>query len=288
MASLYSTESMPSTQTIGHSQSSGVHPSVFSVAESTPVGLIMNSFLDRCLSEDTEAENGTWGESNGGSVTDIEILARHSLEGDTRNDAHEKSPIMARHEEQELAEADSNGRSITDVENIGQLPLGRDMHSDAREGAPVMVSDEHREVIAALCRDQPDMALALRAFLSGSASSSLPGLPESDAIVAFQALQGLAGLLNEGLALTEVEETKTSVPAVPALRYVRRCSRRITLRRNQNEVCPICLEKLSKTEKVQMLPCSHKLHTSCCNAYFRTPGVKPICPICRLDMTEAV
>lgn len=287
MASLYSTESMSSTETIGIYESSGVHPSMFSVAESTPVGLFMNSFLDRCLSEDVEAENGTWGESNDRSVTDIETLAWHSIEGDARNDAHEKSPTMARHEQQELAEADSNGRSITDVENVGQLSLGRDTHSDAREGTPV-VSAEHWEVIAAWCRDQPDAALALRAFLNGSASSAFPELPESDAIAAFQALQGLAGLLNEGLALTEVEETKTNVPAVPALRYVQRCSRRTTLKRNQKEACPICLEKLSKTEEVQMLPCSHKLHTSCCNAYFRTPGVKPMCPICRFDMTEAV
>jgi|Transcript_71038 hypothetical protein len=287
MASLYGTESMPSTETIGSYQSSGVHPSMFSVAESTPVGFFMNSFLDRCLSEDMEAENGTWGESNDRSLTDIEMLARHSIEGVARNDAHEESPTMARHEQQELAEADSSGRSITDVENVGQLSLGRDTHSDAREGTPV-VSAEHREVIAALCRDQPDAALALRAFLNGTASSSFPELPESDAIVAFQALQGLAGLLNEGLALTEVEETKTNVPPVPALRYVQRCSRRTTLKRNQKEVCPICLEKLSKTEKVQTLPCSHKLHTSCCNAYFRTPGVKPMCPFCRFDMTEAV
>lgn len=45
--------------------------------------------------------------------------------------------------------------------------------------------------------------------------------------------------------------------------------------------CPICLEELEAGRPVRCLPCSHVLHEECAIGYFKTPGTKVICPICR-------
>jgi hypothetical protein len=71
---------------------------------------------------------------------------------------------------------------------------------------------------------------------------------------------------------------------VDALPLVLDCSVAETLKQSTDEVCPICLEGLLRLQKVQKLPCSHRMHVRCCKRFFRTPGVKPVCPCCRFDM----
>lgn len=47
------------------------------------------------------------------------------------------------------------------------------------------------------------------------------------------------------------------------------------------EQCPICLDGLETGQSVCRLPCKHVLHRECAETYFKTPGTKVICPICR-------
>merc|ERR1740117_775390 len=53
------------------------------------------------------------------------------------------------------------------------------------------------------------------------------------------------------------------------LKLVRQKSCGAQLKANQFEKCPICLDGLHKEQHVQTLPCFHRLHTKCCNKYFR-------------------
>lgn len=78
---------------------------------------------------------------------------------------------------------------------------------------------------------------------------------------------------------------KYSSYRVDGLALILDCSDAETLKQTTDEVCPICLEGLKRLQKVQKLPCSHKLHVRCCKRFFRTVGVKPLCPCCRFDMT---
>eukprot|EP00931_Biecheleriopsis_adriatica_P116690 TRINITY_DN9229_c0_g1_i1.p1 TRINITY_DN9229_c0_g1~~TRINITY_DN9229_c0_g1_i1.p1 ORF type:complete len:269 (-),score=55.18 TRINITY_DN9229_c0_g1_i1:83-889(-) len=50
------------------------------------------------------------------------------------------------------------------------------------------------------------------------------------------------------------------------------------------QTCPVCLDELQEGETARTLPCFHQLHDSCAQQYFGAPGVKPVCPLCRLDM----
>lgn len=62
---------------------------------------------------------------------------------------------------------------------------------------------------------------------------------------------------------------------------VRSCSRADNLTRDLSEPCTVCLEDLRAGQRVRTFPCFHRLHDRCSAKYFRTPGILPLCPVCR-------
>jgi hypothetical protein len=90
--------------------------------------------------------------------------------------------------------------------------------------------------------------------------------------------------------ITEIVETQspdTETCQQPnALKVVLQRSIRKKLRRTPAEACTICLDNFRRMQPVRSLPCSHILHDWCCRKYFRTAGVKPLCPVCRFDMAS--
>jgi hypothetical protein len=82
------------------------------------------------------------------------------------------------------------------------------------------------------------------------------------------------------------ESTGGSCKKAGCFKLVQRRSRRKVLEHDQVEKCPICMDSLMAGHQVQKLPCSHVLHRRCCMKYFRTSGVKPLCPVCRFDMAS--
>jgi hypothetical protein len=76
------------------------------------------------------------------------------------------------------------------------------------------------------------------------------------------------------------------IDRVDYLEMVLGCSSKETLQETTEDSCPICLEGFLKSQEVLKLPCSHGMHVECCKRFFKTSGVKPLCPICRFDMSS--
>jgi hypothetical protein len=88
--------------------------------------------------------------------------------------------------------------------------------------------------------------------------------------------------------VVEAQSDETDAPKQPnALKVVQRRSHRTKLKETQSETCTICLENFRRAQLVRRLPCGHVLHDWCCRKYFKTAGVKPLCPVCRFDMSCA-
>mmetsp|Transcript_17677 Transcript_17677/g.30935 ORF Transcript_17677/g.30935 Transcript_17677/m.30935 type:complete len:209 (-) Transcript_17677:103-729(-) len=74
-------------------------------------------------------------------------------------------------------------------------------------------------------------------------------------------------------------DEEVEVPAFDIVRLHSRISK-VTSCCNTEE-CPVCLENLQQGQSVCTLPCFHQLHACCAEEFFRAPGVKPACPVCR-------
>jgi hypothetical protein len=186
------------------------------------IGTTLDSFFEKCLSEDTEAPCSAWGEDSGFSVSDIENLARSSNES-------------------------------TDT---AQAPVVYLMANRPRARLHVV---QHESTF------QPDCPPTSMDTLFCSLLQPLTTSIDSSSMAAY------------AVRLVERE---------CALDVVKRCSKREILEEYISETCPICLESLEKNQQVKILPCSHTLHGWCCTRYFRTSGVKAMCPVCRFDMKD--
>jgi len=69
--------------------------------------------------------------------------------------------------------------------------------------------------------------------------------------------------------------------AFEVIRRVSRCDKIGS--QSKDETCPVCLESFSEGQKTRTMPCFHCLHDRCAKNYFRSPGVQPVCPLCRFD-----
>jgi hypothetical protein len=214
----------------------------------SPVNLCINSFFDRCLTDDQPEESavpcGGWGDDSGVLIHDVQTLARAS-------DEEEPTP---------------------QAEHIGVVVMPT-------------IDNTHRSWLQRLCDHGDLLASAIHMssvsteavqMLSLDALSTQLGMPVGEILL----------LTPEQLASAiEAHNNATNYPA-NALKIVHQCSRRQKLKKDQADSCPICLEKFSKSQQVRTLPCFHQLHGRCCAKYFKTPGVKPMCPVCRFDMCE--
>jgi len=45
--------------------------------------------------------------------------------------------------------------------------------------------------------------------------------------------------------------------------------------------CPVCLENSEAGEEIRTMPCGHKLHRQCCEAWLR---IADTCPMCRFQV----
>lgn len=96
------------------------------------------------------------------------------------------------------------------------------------------------------------------------------------------AISGLTTLPVPVAAPAFCEERKKGA----ALAFAVRRSRRAVLGEDQAEKCPICLCGLRKGQRVQILPCLHKMHGRCCAKYLGSQDVKLACPVCRFDLAQ--
>jgi hypothetical protein len=180
------------------------------------------------------------------SVSDIEILARPSVS------SHEAPPsnediallVMANDERQTWLQVKSLG--AIESTNVEHM-MGNPTTLSASLAVQVLPIDPAVRLLGT--------PVARVALLSQQQTSSVPDDVQDD-----------------------IAESR------PALDLVRRFSRRQKLKKDQAEVCPICLDKMTKSQQVHTLPCFHRLHSRCSMRYFKTSGVKPVCPVCRFDM----
>lgn len=73
-------------------------------------------------------------------------------------------------------------------------------------------------------------------------------------------------------------------PRLRAFTLVKAYSRVGILVQSSPEACPVCLQGIRSGELARTLPCFHMLHNICSKRYFRTRGVLPTCPVCRLPI----
>jgi hypothetical protein len=209
----------------------------------------LDSFFDKCVSEeeDTEVQKISWGEESSIAVHDMQILARPSSASEEVSSQHEDIAL--------LVMADDEQQTWLQVKDLGAIMT--------RNVPNTMTSRTSRNPSANAIQ-----------FMSIDEAVRIPGMPVAG--VALVSQQRASAEDNVPVDVTE------SRPI--ASEFVHRCSRRQKLRKDQAEVCPICLDRMTKSQHVITLPCFHRLHDGCSERYFGTVGVKPMCPVCRFDM----
>ena len=77
------------------------------------------------------------------------------------------------------------------------------------------------------------------------------------------------------------QRIETIVRGIKSRKLISRVKRNIL----EDNNCPICLEPMTKTEKVAtLLPCGHRFHTQCARDALTSTHGK--CPICKSDVTN--
>jgi hypothetical protein len=225
---------------------------------STCVTTALDAFFNSCLDENIEEPGLAWGEDSGLSVSDVENLARPSANASSQSEEPERDVPLA----VVLVVMANRQRTWLQIVSNQQSNPSYEMSCDtAALGLP------HADNMVPTTTMEP--------------SSSI-----SDQLVALNTAFAQRGARVPAWQWSTVSESSTAMYNYPrvALDVVQHCSRRVMLKEDQAEVCPICLEEMRKTQQVKTLPCSHSLHGWCCTRFFRTPGVKPVCPVCRFDM----
>eukprot|EP00930_Biecheleria_cincta_P086037 TRINITY_DN75406_c0_g1_i1.p2 TRINITY_DN75406_c0_g1~~TRINITY_DN75406_c0_g1_i1.p2 ORF type:complete len:209 (+),score=53.02 TRINITY_DN75406_c0_g1_i1:57-683(+) len=78
----------------------------------------------------------------------------------------------------------------------------------------------------------------------------------------------------------QLASAQAAVKVPDALQVVQACSN-LHKAKNGSGQCSICLEDIKEGQWSRMLPCLHSLHKKCATKYFKVPGVKACCPVCR-------
>jgi len=190
-----------------------------------------------------------------------------------------------------------SGLAFNDVQNLARPSSDQ---APRAEGLTLMVmmNDEQPPCLLFVCPEDPPPLPSRPAV--GNNARRLPHTSPTDLgghtdhttnleVVPILRMTPVGG----AVAAVVIGETRLAAQPLPnalgtGLKVVRRMSRKIVLDVDQAEKCPVCLDCLSKGQHVITLPCNHQLHRRCCTQYFRTSGVKPVCPVCRFDMAAPV
>eukprot|EP00930_Biecheleria_cincta_P037763 TRINITY_DN25942_c0_g1_i1.p1 TRINITY_DN25942_c0_g1~~TRINITY_DN25942_c0_g1_i1.p1 ORF type:complete len:202 (-),score=45.02 TRINITY_DN25942_c0_g1_i1:86-691(-) len=78
----------------------------------------------------------------------------------------------------------------------------------------------------------------------------------------------------------EALQAAKAVKVADALQVVQACSS-LSKAQGGGDACPICLDNISEGQWTRTLPCLHSLHKKCAAKYYKVPGVKACCPVCR-------
>jgi hypothetical protein len=233
-----------------YSMSSNDDPSQTRLNEAlapSPIGLCLNSFFDRCLIDEQPEETPQCG----GWGDDSGLLI-HDVQTLARSSDETESPR---------------------AENIGVVVMPNADNSQQHSWLQRMC--DHGDVLASAIHMSSVSTGAAQTFSLEALSTQL-GMPVGEII-----------LLTPQQLAAVIEAHNNAMKCSPnALRVVQQQSRRQKLKSDQADACPICLETFEKSQYVQILPCFHRLHGRCCAKYFKTPGVRPMCPVCRFDMCE--
>jgi len=220
------------------------------------VGACLDGFFNKCLKEPAadDAEVDSWGASSSLAFKDVQNLARPSSEQAPRTEGLALMVIMNSEQPTLLR--------LVCPDNPASLQCGPAVGNNA-QGLP-----------------------RTSAMELGEHNDHTPNL-EVVPIFAVTPFDGaLAGVVI-GETRLAAQPSPNAAPGA-GLKVVRRRGRKIVLEDDQAEKCPVCLDCLSKGQHVITLPCNHQLHRRCCTQYFRTSGVKPVCPVCRFDMAAPV
>jgi hypothetical protein len=214
------------------------------------VGVCLNDFLGKCLKDPPNQEAESWGDSSGLAVNDMQNLARES----------------------------SSQAPASRSDSLSLLIMMNDNDQSSGEAPWLQFSDAS----AVLCGTSMEVQNEGSLVAQGEQGHSIANLEFVPFFSAAQLHGPVAGVV---IGETRHAIAETSAPGTSAtLKCVRQKSRKTVLEEDQVEKCPICLDSLCKGERVVTLPCFHKLHQRCCTKYFKTAGVKPICPVCRYAM----
>jgi len=77
---------------------------------------------------------------------------------------------------------------------------------------------------------------------------------------------------------------KTEAPEPLKLKAVRQFACVYRVEQDSTEDCSVCLEKMRSSQTAWRLPCMHQVHQTCARRYFGSRGVKPCCPLCRINI----
>jgi len=94
-----------------------------------------------------------------------------------------------------------------------------------------------------------------------------------------------------GTDTSKVNKTNTRVIKKTNTRVIKKTNTRVIKKTKQvkeEELCPICLEELQKTDNIPKLPCKHKFHKHCLMPLCSSKNNRDVpCPICRGDITNS-
>jgi len=221
------------------------------------VGPLLDAFLTRCTDETVSGVSDTWGETSGHTVNDLQTLAC--------------PPTSS----QLVQPFDWSGISIRFMINDRADYQMQFVIPGPESNTPSTFPDQNGMIQVGMAGFVPRLDTQ-----SGSGPAvqivpyigAPPGQEDGEPVA--------AGMIGQ----TQPAPPPANGPRGNALKWVLQRSRRTVLQEDQFEKCTICLDNMKKGQHVQILPCFHKLHVKCCAKYFKTRGVKPLCPVCRFDM----
>jgi len=89
---------------------------------------------------------------------------------------------------------------------------------------------------------------------------------------------------DEDLAVWDQQIDRGMVGSRVAVNMARRLCCLYTLPSDAEGACPICLEAMTIGQIAWRLPCFHQAHRACAERFFGARRMRPLCPLCRLDV----
>jgi hypothetical protein len=213
---------------------------------------------------------------------DIQVRAPPGRWSTGYEDNHVHTPVPQELSQQvspEITEAVS--RAV--LENFYRFTIDEDVHENS-------TPDAHR-IADTVARDLQHTRQGQMVAQSGVMSVRVviaPGMLVSmpaDTVTAAPALDTMVAQWAQQRFASQEAQRMKKLQREAMANLVKSRSRVMVLDEDQVEACPICLEKMKKHQSATVLPCFHRLHSQCCSKYYRSANTKPLCPICRFDIS---